>query len=82
MPDAVPEIPTAVMRHRGLDEARSWVILDEVNEFTRPGFDLRSIPPSRDRCAYGFFPPRLFGQMMVKLAQVWAAVHTTWYLCI
>lgn len=73
MPDAALEIPAAVRRHLGLDEARSWVILDEVNEFTWPGFDLRPIPPSRDRFAYGFLPPRLFDQLMVKLAQVWTA---------
>ena len=73
MPDAALEIPATVRRHLGLDEARSWVILDEVNEFAWPGFDLRPIPPSRDRFAYGFLPPRLFEQMMVKLAQVWTA---------
>ena len=31
--DAALEIPAAVKRHLGLDDARSWVILDEVNEF-------------------------------------------------
>jgi hypothetical protein len=73
MPDAALEIPAAVKRHPGLDEARSWVILDEVNEFAWPGFDLRPIPPSRDRFAYGFLPPRLFEQLMLKLARVWTA---------
>ncbi len=67
------ELPAAVKRHLGLDEERSWVILDEVNEFTWPGFDLRPIPGSPDRFAYGFIPPRLFEQMMVKLRNVWQA---------
>ena len=70
---AALEIPKAVKRHLGLDEERSWVILDEVNEFAWPGFDLRPIPPSRDRFTYGFLPPRLFDQLMAKLARVWAA---------
>ena len=68
---AALEIPAAVKRHLGLDDARSWVILDEVNEFAWPGFDLRPIPPSRDRFAYGFLPPRLFDQLMAKLALAW-----------
>jgi hypothetical protein len=65
------EIPRAVKRHLALDDDRSWIILDEVNEFAWPGFDLRPIPPSRDRFTYGFLPPRLFEQLMTKLAQVW-----------
>lgn len=65
------EIPKAVKRHLGLDDARSWIVLDEVNEFVWPGFDLRPIPPTRDRFAYGFIPPRLFDQLMAKLALVW-----------
>jgi hypothetical protein len=40
---AAIEIPSAVKRHLGLDEERSWVILDEVNDFAWPGFDLRPI---------------------------------------
>jgi hypothetical protein len=56
----------AVKRHLGLDDDRSWVILDEVNEFAWPGFDLRPLPGSRDRFAYGFLPPWLFGQLMAK----------------
>lgn len=71
--EAALEVPPAVKRHLGLDDARSWVILDEVNEFVWPGFDLRPIPPSRDRFAYGFLPPRLFDQLMARLATVWRA---------
>ena len=67
------EIPPAVKRHLGLDDERSWIILDEVNEFAWPGFDLRPIPPSRDRFTYGFLPPRLFDQLIATLAQVWTA---------
>ena len=48
-----------------------WVVIDEVNEFTWPGFDLRPLPRSRDLYAYGFLPPRLFNALMAKLAEVW-----------
>jgi hypothetical protein len=66
------ELPAAVKRHLGLDDERSWVILDEVNEFAWPGFDLRPITGSRDRFDYGFLPPRLFGQLMTKLTGAWS----------
>jgi hypothetical protein len=68
---AAMEIPRAVKRHLALDDERSWIILDEVTEFECPGFDLRPIPPSRDRFTYGFLPPRLFEQLVTRLAQVW-----------
>jgi hypothetical protein len=71
-PSAAFELPAAVKRHLGLDAGRSWVILDEVNEFTWPGFDLRPIPPSRDRFAYGLLPPRLFDDLMARLRSIWS----------
>ncbi|MBN9020602.1 MAG: type II toxin-antitoxin system PemK/MazF family toxin [Rhizobiales bacterium] len=52
------EIPQAVKRHLGLDEAQSWVIVSEGNRFIWPGYDLR--PRSDGSYAYGFLPPRLF----------------------
>jgi hypothetical protein len=66
------ELPQAVKRHLGLDADRSWVVINEVNEFTWPGFDLRPLPRSRDLYAYGFLPPRLFNALIAKLAEVWA----------
>ncbi len=54
------EIPARVKQHLGLDDARSWIILDEVNQFDWPGFDLRPVPGRTDRFAYGFIPPRLY----------------------
>ena len=66
-------LPAAVKQHLGLDAERSWVILDEVNEFAWPGYDLRPIGKSRDRYAYGFLPPRLFKALLGKLGTVWQA---------
>lgn len=38
------EMPPKVKQHLGLDDARSWIVLDEVNQFDWPGFDLRPVP--------------------------------------
>jgi hypothetical protein len=72
-PRTALELPLAVKRHLGLDADRSWIILDEVNQFAWPGFDLRPIPPSQDRFDYGFLPPRLFNALLAKLHGVWSA---------
>ena len=52
-PAAAVEIPAAVKRHLGLDDARSWIVVAEGNEFDWPGYDLRKIGRS-DRYDYGF----------------------------
>jgi hypothetical protein len=70
-PLAAFEIPKAVKRHLGLDSDRSWIVLDEVNEFAWPGFDLRSIPSARGSFTYGFFPPNLFNAVIAKLVRLW-----------
>ena len=65
------ELPAAVKRHLGLDSERSWVVLDEINEFVWPGFDLRPISRSRRSYAYGFLPPRLFDRLIAEMREVW-----------
>ena len=54
------ELPLAVKRHLGLDSERSWIVLDEVNQFDWPGYDLRPLPDSKTKFAYGFIPPKLY----------------------
>jgi hypothetical protein len=70
-PDRALELPAAVRRHLGLDEDRSWVILDDFNVFTWPGFDLLT-DPRTGRCDYGFLPPSFFEQMRRKYGQLMA----------
>jgi hypothetical protein len=60
-PSAAVEIPAAVKRHLGLDDAPSWVIVFEGNQFAWPGYDLRPRPDGS--YAYGFLPPRLFDRI-------------------
>jgi len=63
------EIPTAIKRHLGLDEARSWVIISEGNEFLWPGYDLRKRRKTNSY-AYGFLPPRFFTSL-IKAFVAW-----------
>ena len=37
------EIPPKVKKHLELDGERSWIILDDFNEFIWPGYDLQPI---------------------------------------
>ena len=56
------EIPAKVKQRLQLDDARSWVVLSEWNEFIWPGPDLRRLPGANDSSVvYGMLPPRLFG---------------------
>jgi hypothetical protein len=64
---AAVEIPPKVKAHLGLDWARSWVILDEVNETGWPGYDLQ--PNADGKYAYGFLPPRLYSQIKTRLVE-------------
>lgn len=58
---AAVEIPIRVKQQLGLDDDRSWIVLDEVNDFLWPGHDLRTVPGSQPpRIDYGFLPPRFF----------------------
>ena len=72
--DEAVEIPPPTKRRLGLDEARSWVIVSEVNRFTWPGPDLRPVSRGEaDRFDYGFVPPSLFRQIRDKLMACAAA---------
>ena len=41
------ELPPATKRRLGLDEARSWVVVTESDDFTHPGYDPRRTPDGR-----------------------------------
>ncbi|MEQ1530359.1 MAG: growth inhibitor PemK [Methylococcales bacterium] len=59
-PAVAIEIPLKVKNHLGLDAEQSWIILDDFNEFTWPGYDLRPVSGKAGAYDYGFLPPRLF----------------------
>jgi hypothetical protein len=64
---AAIEVPTKVKEYLGLDGERSWIVLDELNVFTWPGFDLRSIRRGENRIDYGMLPPALFDKIIAML---------------
>jgi hypothetical protein len=68
-PNHAVEIPPRVKQYLGLDEKRAWIVLDDFNVFTWPGFDLRPVPKT-DRYDYGFLPPRLFDQIRKKFLEL------------
>ncbi|WP_282759354.1 type II toxin-antitoxin system PemK/MazF family toxin [Komagataeibacter saccharivorans] len=72
-PDAAAvEMPQKVKQHLGLDDAQSWIIVNEVNQFDWPGFDLRPLPGQNDTFAYGFIPPRLYEAVKATLLETHA----------
>lgn len=65
--DAV-EIPAALKRHLRLDDARSWIVVTEANDFLWPGPDLRPIAGSDLlRYHYGVLPPRFFAHLRDRI---------------
>lgn len=52
----------------GLDGERSWVVIDDLNVFTWPGFDLRPVPGRRETCVYGPLPLALMRQIQQAIA--------------
>jgi hypothetical protein len=71
-PNSAVEIPLLVKRHLELDDDRSWIVVEEGNEFLWPGYDLRKIPHT-DRYDYGFLPPRFFNQVLDAFAACYEA---------
>ncbi len=60
-PAAAIQIPFGVKRSLHLDEEASWIVLDEINDFLWPGYDVRPLPHSDPaRIDYGVLPPRFF----------------------
>ncbi|MGC2525891.1 MAG: hypothetical protein WA417_25115 [Stellaceae bacterium] len=73
-PEEAVEIPAVVKRHLGLDEARSWIVVSEINRFIWPGPDLRPVSRAEpERFEYGFLPPALFRQVLEKFEATVAA---------
>ncbi len=66
--DQAIEIPQAVKKQLGLDDLRSWVMVDEVNETAWPGYDLQT--NAQGQYVYGFIPPTLFRRIKAEMMQV------------
>jgi hypothetical protein len=67
--DAAIELHAATKARLGLDDARSWVVVSEVNRFVWPGTDLRPVSRDQpDRFDYGLLPPAIFDRIKERLA--------------
>jgi hypothetical protein len=70
-PALAVEIPAVTKKRLGLDDARSWIVLSEWNEFVWPGPDLRRLPEATDASvAYGVLPPALFTVIREKFLAI------------
>jgi hypothetical protein len=67
------ELPPRVKQALGLDDEQSWIVLDEVNQFAWPGYDIRPVPGSKDRFAYGCIPPKLYDTIIGGILELAAA---------
>jgi hypothetical protein len=70
---AAVEIPRTVKKHLGLDDERSWVIVNEGDQFVWPGYDLRKVR-NTDRYDYGYLPPRFFNEILAAFL-AWRKAH-------
>ncbi len=71
------EIPANTKRRLGLDDARSWIVLDEANRFSWPGPDIRPFStPTGRTISYGFLPPGLFSIVRDRFLALDAAALT------
>lgn len=69
-PDDALEIPLAITQRLGLDEARSWVVTSEANDFVWPGPDLRpAVSGDPKSAAFGCLPPRFFDALKQRLME-------------
>ena len=62
------ELPHRVKMHLGLDAARCWIMITEVNRFTWPGPDIR--PMTRGDATtpyYGFLPEQVFAPVLAAV---------------
>jgi hypothetical protein len=65
------EIPPRIKTHLGLDAERSWIVLNEINEFGWPGFYLHPIRRGSQDFAYGYLPPKLFRRIVTLIRENW-----------
>ena len=66
-PKLAVEIPSATKLRLGLDDARSWIVVTDANQFVWPGPDLRfEIGNDATSCSYGLLPRSVFNEVRDK----------------
>ena len=64
------EIPPRLKNYLKLDYEKSWVVVDEINEFEWPGFDIRQIHSAEGVWEYGQLPPKFYEMIIERLQQL------------
>jgi hypothetical protein len=75
-PALAVEIPAPTKARLGLDDARSWIVLSDLNRFLWPGVDLRPIARGSRRFAYGLLPAGLYREVRDKVLALARAGRT------
>ena len=76
-PGAAYALPPLVKRHLGLDDAQSWVVLNEANSFIWPGPDLApTTGGATGTCVYGLLPRGKFMAIRERFFALEAAHRT------
>jgi hypothetical protein len=65
------EIPAAVRKQLGLDDAPTWVIVSEHNVDEWPNAGLAPLPGRPGVFSYGFIPPGLFAKVKAKFLELY-----------
>lgn len=64
------EIPPATKRRLGLDDERSWIVTDDLNQFVWPGVDLRPVNRGAQTFAFGLLPAALYEEVRRRILAV------------
>ena len=67
--EAHMKLPPRECHSLGLDSGEHWVVLDELNRFTWPGFDLRPVPGTGSY-EYGMISKDTFGAIIDAIIQL------------
>lgn len=65
VPERALQVPQATKARLRLDAQDSWIITTEVNRFTWPGPDIRTVPGGA--AAYGLLPARMTRDLVQKI---------------
>jgi hypothetical protein len=73
-PGGAVEIWPRTKDRLGLDGERSWIVVDDLNVFTWPGYDLRPVPGRPDTCLYGALPAALVREVQSAILKRYRAL--------
>lgn len=69
-PSTSIEIPQKLKNYLKLDHEKSWVVINEINAFEWPGYDLRKVPGSKTDWEYGQIPPKFHEILIASLRKL------------